>query len=95
MSSIVAIEQEKYAKEIKDARFLCVLADSATDKSVTEHLTVFVRYTDSNGRPSTQFSDLVSLQSADASGITNAINKGLEAVQVDERVELKVSRLQF
>ena len=54
--------------------------------SVTQQLTVFVRYTDSNRRPSTQFSDLVSLQSADASGITNAINKGLEAVQLDESV---------
>ena len=64
--------------------------------SVTQQLTVFVRYTDSNGRPSTQFSDLVSLQSTDARGIPNAINKGLEAVQVDEKcVELKVSRLQF
>ena len=73
VSSIAAIEQEKYAKEIRDARFLCVLADGATDKSVTEQLTVFVRYTDSNGRPSTQFSDLVSLQSADATGITDAI----------------------
>ena len=86
VSSIAAIEQEKYAKEIRDARFLCVLADGATDKSVTEQLTVFVRYTDSNGRPSTQFSDLVSLQSADATGITDAITKGLEAVQVDESV---------
>lgn len=56
----------------------------ATDKSVTEQLTVFVCYTDSNGRPSTQFSDLGSLQSADARGITNAIDKGIEAVQVDE-----------
>ena len=86
VSSIAAIEQERYAKEIRDARSSCVVADSATDKSVTEHLTVFVRYTDSNGRPSTQFSDLVCLQSADPSGITNAINKGLEAVQVDESV---------
>ena len=42
VSSIAAIEQKKYAKEIRDARFLCVLADAATDKSVTEHLTVFV-----------------------------------------------------
>ena len=40
VSSIAAIEQEKYAKEIRDARFLCVLADGATDKSVTEQLTV-------------------------------------------------------
>ena len=47
MSSIAAIEQEKYAKEIRDAMFLCVLADGATDKSVTEQLTVFVCYTDS------------------------------------------------
>ena len=51
VSSIAAIEQ-KYAKEIGDPRFLCVLADGATDKSVTEQLTVFVCYTDSNGRPS-------------------------------------------
>ena len=84
----------KYAKEIRDARFLCVLADGATDKIVTEQLTVCViikcysctMYTDSNGRPSTQFSDLVSLQSVDTSGTTNAIDKGLESVQVDEIV---------
>lgn len=86
MSSIGSIEWEKCAKEIKDARFLCVLADGATDKSVTEQLTVFVRYTASNGRPSTQFSYLVSLQSGNADGITDAIDKGLEAVQVDENV---------
>ena len=71
--------------EIRDARFLCVLADSTTDECHTA-VDFFVRYSDSNGRPSTQFSDLVFLQSADASGITNAINKGLEAVQVDESV---------
>ena len=35
VSSIAAIEQEKYAKEIRDARLLCVLAEGATDKSVT------------------------------------------------------------
>jgi len=35
-NSIAVIEQEKYAKEIRDTRFLCVLADGATDKSVTE-----------------------------------------------------------
>ena len=85
VSSIAAIEKEKYAKEIRDARFLCVLADGARDKSVTEQLTVFVHYADSNGRPPTQFSDLVSLQSANATGITDAITKGLEAVQGDER----------
>lgn len=86
VSSIGAIEQERCAKEIRDARFLCVLADGATDTSVTEQLTVFVRYTASNGRPSTQFSDLVPLQSGEANGITDAIGKGLEAIQVDENV---------
>ena len=54
--------------------------------SVTEQLTVFVCYTPSNGRPSTQFADLVPLQSANADGITDAIDEGLEAVQVDENV---------
>ena len=48
VSSIGAIEQEKCAKEIRDARFLCVLADGTTDKSVTEQLNVFVCYTASN-----------------------------------------------
>lgn len=33
-----------------------------------------------------QFGDLVPLQSANADGVTNAIDKGLEVVQVDENV---------
>ena len=65
---------------------LSFLADSATDKSVTQQLTVFVCYTALNGRPSTQFADLVPLQSANADGVTNANDKGLEVVQVDENV---------
>lgn len=65
---------------------LCLLADSTTDKSVTQQLTVFVCYTALNGRPSTQFPDLVPFQSANADGVTNAVDKGLEVVQVDENV---------
>ena len=86
VSSVGTIEQKRCAMEIRDARFLCVLADGTTDPSVREQLTVFVPHTASNGRHSKQFSDLVPFQSGEANGITDAIGKGLEAIKVDESV---------
>jgi len=68
---------------------LCVLADGSTDKSVTEQEAVYVSCTGSNGHPLTQFVDLVPVASADAAGVTAAIQKGLQTVNIDETVMKK------
>ena len=81
---MTSVERERISDEVHDARFLCVLADGSTDKSITEQEAVYIRYVGSNGRPTTQFADIVSLESADAVGVMAAIEKGLEAVDVDE-----------
>lgn len=86
MESIAAVEKKRCQKEIENARFLCVLSDGSTDKSITEQEAVYVRFTGSNGRPSTHFADLVAVTSADAAGVTAAIQKGLQTVNVDETV---------
>ena len=83
---IAAVEKEQSQEEIKNARFLCVLADGSTDKSITEQESVYVRCTGSNGRPSTHFADLVPVTSADAPGVTTAIQKGLQTLSIDETV---------
>ena len=74
VENIAAVEKERSQGEIKNARFLCVLADGLTDKSITEQESVtYVRCTGSNGRLSTHFADLVPVTSADAPGVTAAI----------------------
>jgi len=59
-----------------------VLAGGSTDKSITEQEAVYAQYTGLNGRPTTQFSDIAALESADAVGVTNGIEKELEAVDI-------------
>ena len=86
VSSIASVERQRISEEVHNARFLCVLADGSTDKSITEQEAVYVRYTGPNGRPSTQFADIVALESADAVGVTKGIQKGLEAVDIDNEL---------
>ena len=59
-----------------------MLADDSTDKSITEQEAVYSRYTRPYGTPTTQFSDIVALESANAVGVTKGIEKGLEAVDI-------------
>ena len=89
VESIAAVENERCQSEIEGARFLCVLADGSTDKSITEQQALYVRFTGFNGRPSTFFADLVPVRSADAAGVTAAIQEGLQAIKVDETVSEK------
>ena len=89
VESIATVENERCQSEFEGARFLCVLADGSTDKSITEQEALYVRFTGFNGRPSTFFADLVPIRSADAAGVTAAIQEGLQAVNVDETVSEK------
>ena len=84
MENIAAIEKERSQEEIENARFLS--ADGSTDKRITEQESVYVRCTGSNGCPSTYFADLVPVTSADAPGVTAAIQKGLQTLSIDETV---------
>lgn len=86
VSSMASVERERISDEVHNARFMCVLADGSTDKSITEQETVYVRYVGPNGRPTTQFADIVALESADAVGVTSTIEKGLQAVDIDEEL---------
>ena len=86
VSSMASVERERISDEVHNARFMCVLANGSTDKSITEQETVYVRYVGPNGRPTTQFADIVALESADAVGVTSAIEKGLQAVDIDEEL---------
>ena len=69
--------------KIENARFLCVLADGSTDKSITEQESVYVRCTGSNRHPSTHFADLVPVTSPDAPGVTAAIPEKLACCNFD------------
>ena len=82
VESIAEVENERAKKEIESDRFLCVLADGSTDKSIVEQEAVYVRYTGSNGHPLTQFADLVNVTSADAVGVTAAIKQGLQTLKI-------------
>ena len=86
VSSMASVERERISDEVHNARFMCMLTDGSTDKSITEQETVYVRYVGPNGRPTTQFADIVALESADAVGVTSAIGKGLQAVDNDEEL---------
>ena len=94
VDKIAAAEQEQCVKEINNARFLCIMADGSTDKSITEQETVYVCCAGSNGHPTTLFADLVPLKSADA-GVTEAIKEGLETVGVDEVLKKKMACCNF
>ena len=61
---MASMEKERISEEVHNAQFLCVLADGSTDKSITEQEAVYVRYTAPNGRPTTQFAEIVALESA-------------------------------
>ena len=64
--------------------------------SITEQEAVYAQYTGPNGRPTTQFSDIVALESADAVGVTKGIEKGLEAVDIyDELLKEKLLGCNF
>ena len=41
VSSMASVEQQRMSEEVHNARFLCVLPDGYTDKSITEQEAVY------------------------------------------------------
>lgn len=48
--SAADVLKENTAEQVQNARFICLLADGSTDKSITEQEIVYVRYVDSAGQ---------------------------------------------
>ena len=59
-----------------------MLADGSTDHTITEQEIVYVRYVTSEGVLKTELADIVAAKSADANGVVNAIEDGLNNIDV-------------
>ena len=82
IASIAAVQRQDAAVEICKSRFIAVMADGSTDRSVAEQESVFIRYI-SNGVPVNRFIALVELESGDAPGVLQAIDKALDLVGIN------------
>lgn len=66
--------EDELCQKIKDAYFIAVIADGATDKSIKENEAVCVRYVDRViCKPETTFVGLTPVQHAHADGVLDAI----------------------
>ncbi|XP_033753177.1 zinc finger protein 862-like [Pecten maximus] len=77
-------EIEKIKKDVMESRYFSVLSDGSTDSSITEQEAVYIRYIGPEGKPQTEFCDIVSLETADASGVLQGIDRALETIGIDE-----------
>ena len=81
---IAATAQDQVADDLKQAKFVSVTSDGATDSSITEQEIVFARY-GSQGQPPTKFAALSQPVSPNASGLYKAIMEALEGVGLNEQ----------
>ncbi|XP_033758057.1 zinc finger protein 862-like [Pecten maximus] len=77
-------EIEKIKKDVMESRYFSVLSDGSTDSSITEQEAVYIRYIGPEGKPQTECCDIVSLETADASGVLQDIDRALETIGIDE-----------
>ena len=81
IKSIAAVQRQGAAEIISKSRFIAVMADGSTDRSVAEQESVFIRYV-CNGEPTNRFIALVELTSGNADGVIKAIDTALDLVGV-------------
>ena len=62
--------------------FVSVLADGSTDAAIKEQELIYLRFIDLNFRPVTCLTDIVELNSANADGIYQGIEKGLGSIDL-------------
>ncbi len=78
ISSIATVLRNENTESILRSRFLCLLGDGSTDKSIIEQESVFVRHCD-QGIPKTSHIDVVALEHCNADGVVAGLLKGLES----------------
>ena len=69
-------------ESVCDSRFLSVLCDGATDKSITEQEIVYIRYVDKSGKLNTKLGDIVDLEHGHAEGVKSGVLQALEHVGI-------------
>lgn len=84
VSSIASQIKLDSINSLQKSRFISVLADGSTDFTMTEQYTVLDRCIE-NGFPVTKLVSILSVESANADGVLNGINEGLEQVEIDKR----------
>ena len=82
IGSIAAVQRQHAAAAICKSRFIAVMADGSTDRSVAEQESVFIRYV-SGGVAVNRFIALVEVENGTASGVLQAIDNALSLVGVD------------
>ena len=85
---IAETAQDQIADDLKQAKFVSVTSDGATDSSITEQEIVFARYSN-QGQPTTKFVGLRQPVSPNARGLYKAtcIMEALEGVGLNEVVQ--------
>ena len=78
IASIAAVLRNSNAQSIIESRFLSLLGDGSTDRSIIEQESAFVRYCD-QGVPKTSLVDVVALEYCDANGVLAGLLKALES----------------
>ena len=87
IGSIAATQREAASTAILKSRFIAVLGDGSTDRSIAEQEAVFIRYL-AAGTPVTRFVALVELDNGTADGVLKAIDDGLDLVGVDMKAKV-------
>ena len=75
-------ERDRIRGKVKKTKWISVLADGSTDHSITEQENVYVRYVDDDGVQKTELADIVPVESADATDVFDAIEKGLHNISM-------------
>ena len=83
IEAIADVQRQDATGAICRSRFISVMADGSTDRSVAEQEVVFIRYMH-NGIPVNRFIALVELESGNADGVIQAIDEALNLVGVDK-----------
>lgn len=71
------------AKKLNDARLFAVMADTTTDLSHKDILSVVVRYVNDNGKPEERLLEVREIVDKTGKGMANEILKTLHANQLD------------
>ena len=88
IGAMAHVHREDVTSQIGNSRFLSVLSDGSTDKSIIEQEHVYVRFL-SNGKPQTKMVKIVDVKHAHATGILNAIDEAVEEVGITQEIWLK------
>ena len=69
--------------EIKKARFFSIIADEATDASLTEQMALVIRFIDDSSQIREEFVEFIECESTSAEHLVEKLKKGMESLSLD------------